>query len=285
VAECDVQLSDGRTLHVYDIGSPGDGRFPVVYHHGTPNIGAPPAPLFPAADRLGLRWVSYDRPAYGGSTPHPGRDVASAAPDAAAVADALGLARFAVLGHSGGGPHALACAALLPERVVAAVSISGMAPFGADGLDFFAGMADGAAASLRAAVAGRAVRERLAATADDAETEGQIDIGFTPGDWEALSGDWSWLLDVVGRAQAGGPAGEIDDDLAYVAPWGFEPASIACPVLLLHGARDRMVPSSHSAWLAEHCPAVELRVTPDNGHISVLTHAEAALDWLAQRAA
>jgi pimeloyl-ACP methyl ester carboxylesterase len=114
VTETDLTLGDGRTLHTYDTGADdAAGRLALFWHHGTPNIGAPPEPLFPAADRLGIRWVSYDRPGYGGSTPYPERNVASAAVDASAVADALGIERFAVMGHSGGGPHALACGALL----------------------------------------------------------------------------------------------------------------------------------------------------------------------------
>ena len=133
-AETDLQLSDGRTLHVYD--TPPDGadlRLAVFWHHGTPNTGAPPAPLFPAAARRGIRWVSYDRPGYGGSTPHPGRDVASAAADVASVADALGIGQFAVMGHSGGGSHALACGALLPQRVVGVVCVAGNGPVGRRG--------------------------------------------------------------------------------------------------------------------------------------------------------
>ena len=129
-----------------------------MWHHGTPGTGAPPEPLFAAADARGIRWVSYDRPGYGGSTPHPGRDVVSAAADVAGVADALGIDRFAVMGVSGGGPHALACAAALPGRVLAAVSMAGLALFGAEGLDWFAGMIPSGAAELRAATAGRAAR-------------------------------------------------------------------------------------------------------------------------------
>ena len=123
VTESDVDLGDGHVLHVYDTGDLGAGGatdvepLVVVWHHGTPNIGAPPRPLFEAAARLGIRWVSYDRPGYGGSTPRPGRDVASAARDVAAVADHLGVGSFAVMGHSGGGTHALASGALLGDRV------------------------------------------------------------------------------------------------------------------------------------------------------------------------
>jgi pimeloyl-ACP methyl ester carboxylesterase len=131
VPETDLEVDDGRTLHVYDTGTDdADSRLTVFWCHGTPNIGAPPEPLFAAAARLGIRWVSYDRPGHGGSTPHQGRNVVSAAADVAAVADALGIDLFAVMGHSGGGPHALACAALLPERVLGVVSVAALAPFG-----------------------------------------------------------------------------------------------------------------------------------------------------------
>jgi pimeloyl-ACP methyl ester carboxylesterase len=138
-AETDLKLSDGRTLHVYDAPPDGaDPRLVVFWHHGTPNTGVPPEPLFPAAAQHGIRWVSYDRPGYGGSTPHPGRDIASAAADVSSVADALGIRQFAVMGHSGGGSHALACGALLPQQVVGVVCVVAMAPSDAQGLDWFA---------------------------------------------------------------------------------------------------------------------------------------------------
>jgi pimeloyl-ACP methyl ester carboxylesterase len=277
--EADLELRDGRRLHFYDTGADSAGdRLAVFWHHGTPNIGAPPAPLFPAADRLGIRWVSYDRPGYGGSTPDPGRDVASAAACTASVADALGIDRFAVVGHSGGGPHALACGALLPERVLGVVSMAGLAPFGAEGLDWFAAMAASGVASLRAAAAGRAAKEKYEASGAEYDPE------FTPADEAALSGTWSWVVEVVGPAIEAGPGGLIDDDLAYVAPWGFDPAQVHPPVLLLHGGRDRVVPSSHGQWLARHCPAAELRLYPDDGHISVLNSSAGALDWLREQA-
>jgi pimeloyl-ACP methyl ester carboxylesterase len=195
--ELDLELGDGRTLHVYDAA--GDDRgdtLAVFWHHGTPNLGAPPEPLLPAADRLGVRWVSYDRPGYGGSTPAPGRDLASAAGLVASVADTLGIDRFAVMGHSGGGSHALACAALLSERVLAVVDIAGLAPFGAEGLDWFAGMAQSGVESLRAAAAGRAAKESYEASGAEYDPE------FTPADEAALSGPWSWLMGVLGPAMA-----------------------------------------------------------------------------------
>lgn len=280
ILEKDIELKDGRTLHVYDTGvNDAESQLAVFWHHGTPNIGAPPEPLFAAAARLGFRWVSYDRPGYGGSSPYPGRDIAAAAEDVAHVAAALSIDRFAVMGHSGGAPHALACGALLRERVVGVISVAGMAPFGAEGLDWFAGMAPSSAGSLRAAAEGRAAKERYEASAEfDPEV-------FTPVDHAALAGAWSWLLEVVTPALETGLDGLMDDDLAYVAPWGFDPAQVIALVLLLHGGRDRMVPSSHCAWLARRCPGAELRLCLDDGHISVLGASEAALDWLREGAA
>jgi pimeloyl-ACP methyl ester carboxylesterase len=274
-SEADLELADGRTLHLYDTGGDdADRRLAVFWHHGTPNVGAPPAPLFRAADRLGIRWVSYDRPAYGGSTRRIGRNLASAASDVANIADALGIDRFAVVGHSGGAPHDLACAALLPERVVGVVSIAGIAPPNADGLDWFAGMAASGVASLRAAMRGFEAKQ------EHETSDVEYDPEFTPADLAALDGAWSWLGEVANAAMQDGPAGLIDDDLAYVAPWGFDPAQIVAPTLLMHGGRDRIVPSSHSEWLARHGPTAELRLFPDDGHISVLTSATEGLDWL-----
>ena len=272
LTETDLTLPDGRTLHVYDTG--GKGRHVVVWHHGTPNIGLPPEPLFAASEPLGIRWVAYDRPGYGGSTPVPGRPVASAADCTAAVADALGLDRFAVMGHSGGGSHALACGALLPDQVTAVLSVSGLAPYGPEGLDWFAGMSDVGRASLGAAAAGRAAKEAYQAAAGDE------DPGFIPADHEALAGPWGWFMTVVEPAVASGPAPLIDDDLAHVNPWGFDPASVTVPVMLLHGTADRMVPSAHAEWLAARIPDAELRLVPGAGHISVLAEAPAALPWL-----
>jgi pimeloyl-ACP methyl ester carboxylesterase len=278
VTQTDLELADGRTLHAYDTGADAaDERLAVFWHHGSPNIGAPPEPLFSAADRLGIRWVSYDRPGYGGSTLRPDRDVASAAGDASAVADELGIDRFALMGHSGGGSHALACAALLPRRVLGMVVVAGMAPFGAEGLDWFEGFGPAGVAELRAAAAGRAALEKHLAETDD-EPE------FTAEDEAALAGEWSWFIDVVDSALASGMGGFVDDDLASVGAWGFDPADVVAPALFVHGGRDRVVPSSHSEWLARRCPSAELWLRPDDGHISVLGSGAAALSWLREHA-
>jgi len=279
VTEADVELSDGRTLHYYDTREDeSDTRVAVFWHHGTPNVGSPPEPLFPAAAENGLRWVSYDRPAYGGSSPNPGRDVASAVADVAAIADALSIGRFAAVGHSGGGPHALACGALLPERVIAVVSMSAPAPFDAEGLDWFAGWSRSGVAEQHAALAGRAALEAYLPTAEfDPQT-------FTADDQSALEGRWSWLAGVAGQAMEKGDEGMVEDLLASAQAWGFAPADITVPVLILHGGQDRMVPRTHGEWLAAHCPTAELRLAPGAGHITVLDSAPAALEWLRDRA-
>jgi len=273
----DLVLEDGRALRYYDSGEPGDSgldsEVALLWHHGSPQTGAPLEPVVRAARARGIRLLSYGRAGYGGSTALDGRDVASAASDVRAIVDALGVERFAVMGASGGGPHALACAALLPERVVAAVSIAGLAPYGH--ADWFAGMVDDGA--LRAALQGREARERFEETAEFDEDS------FTAADYAALAGGWSSLNDDVRATDAFGSGGLVADDLAFVAPWGFSPDTITAPVLLAHGSEDRVVPSAHSRWLLDILPAAELWVRPRDGHISVLDAIPVAMDWVLDR--
>jgi pimeloyl-ACP methyl ester carboxylesterase len=245
-----------------------------VWHHGTPNMGAPPEPLFATADRLGLRWVSFDRPGYGRSTVAPGRTMSSVAGDVATVTDALGIEQFAVVGYSGGGSYALGCAAALGGRVRAVLSLAGIAPYGADGLDWFAGMVPSGVAALGTAAAGREVRAALEASGFAYDTQ------FTAADLAFFEGPWGWLGKVAGPALDAGPYGQIDDDVSYTLPWGCDPGAIEAPVLLLHGTEDRIIPASHGAWLAAHCPAAELRLVEGDSHFTIAGHAASGLEWL-----
>lgn len=272
VAQRDLELADGRTLHVYDT-DPGDReRSVVVWHHGTPNLGPPPTPLASVAEQLGLRFLGFDRPGYGGSTAHPDRTVAGVAGDVAQVLDRLDIGAVSVMSHSGGGPYALACAALLPDRVGRAVTISSPASYGGPGFDWFAGMAEAGVTQNQAAVRGREALDSL--------PEDLGDFGFTPGDGSALEGRWAWFLDVVRPAQANGRAGQVDDLLASMRPWGFDLGTIAAPVLLLHGTDDRAVPVTHARWLAAQVPTARLVERSGDGHITVMDGAAQALTWL-----
>ena len=268
----DVQLRDGRLVKVYDTGVEEAADAPtVLWHHGSPQTGAPLEPLLSAAAARGIRLLSYGRPSYGGSSPHRGRNVASAGTDVAQIVDALGVARFAVMGASGGGPHALACAAFLPDRVTGVVCLAGLAPF-TESFDWYAGMV--AAGGLRAASAGREARERYAVSAE-------FDVNsFTPADWAALNGAWASLGADSVQAGAAGPNGLIDDDLAFVTPWGFDVAQIDAAVLLVQGGQDRVVPPTHGDWLMRNCPSSELWLRPRDGHISILGAVPLAMDWL-----
>ncbi len=195
--------------------------------------------------------------------------------------DALGVDRFAVVGYSGGGPHAFACAALSPARVAAVAALSPLAPIDADGLDWFAGMGATGAGALRAALA--SVDDRRRFEADNADAP----IDFTARDWAALAGPWGWLGTVAAAGMAAGLDGLIDDDRAYVTPWGVDLFAITAPTLIIHGDDDRIVPLAHGRWLAEKVPTAELWERAGEAHISTIADDErgalAALRWVAQR--
>ncbi|GAA0946034.1 alpha/beta hydrolase [Pseudonocardia zijingensis] len=264
----DLRLPDGRDLRVHDTG---DGDTTIVWHHGTPQTGALYEPLLAMARERRVRLVSYARPGYGGSTPQPGRSVGSTAADLVQVAEALLLDGFAVMGSSSGGSHALACAALLPERVTGVACLAAVAPFTGDE-SWFAGMADDAA--LRAATRGRTARMRHAERREfDRAT-------FTTADHAALAGTWAALGDDAGTAGRAGPDGQVDDDVALVTPWHADLAVVEAPVLLVQGEGDRVVPPAHALQLAHELPQSELWFRPDDGHISVLDACAGAMDWL-----
>jgi pimeloyl-ACP methyl ester carboxylesterase len=278
VRQLEVEVPGGRTVHVYDsFPDRGDPEAPVVFwHHGTPQSGRLPALAASPTDGQPARFVSHDRPGYGTSDPLPGRDVAAVAGDVDAIADALKVERFAVLGASGGGPHALACAAVLGDRVRAVGCLASLAPFDAAGLDWFAGMAPSGVAEFTAA--SRGASDLLAHLTRDAAD----DLGdFAPADMSVFAGPYGdWLVTSSTEAIAAGYTGAVEDDLAFVEPWGFDVAAIEAPVLLVQGGADRFVPPAHAQWLAATCRRAELRLTPRDGHISIFTHLPDTVAWL-----
>jgi pimeloyl-ACP methyl ester carboxylesterase len=271
-----VRTGDGRDLDVLRHG-PADA-YPLVFHCGTPNAPDEFPQMFDAVDGRGWQLVAYARPGYAGSSRHEGRSVADAAADVAAILDRLGLGRFAALGWSGGGPHALACAALLPDRCDAVASLAGVAPYDAAGLDFLAGMGQENVDEFGAAAASRAELETLLAAWSETLSNVSADEiasslgGVVDGvDRAALTGEFAeTMARMVRRALSTGTAGWVDDDLAFIKPWGFELAAIAVPVSVWQGAHDRMVPFAHGQWLAAAIPGARAHLYDGEGHLSLV---------------
>ena len=270
-----IATKDGRQIRVSEAGQP-DG-VPVLVQRGTPQS----ALLYDAwvrdAESRGIRLIGYERPGYGGSTVHLGRTVASAAKDVAAIAKEFGLQRLAVWGISGGGPHTLACAALLPELVAAAAVLASPAPYPADGLDYFGGMAESNVAEFKAALKGREACEAFVETeaaellAVEPETIMQaFDSLLSPADAGVLTTDFaSFVVRSVREGIGERRNGWVDDEMAFISPWGFELRQIRIPVLVMHGEQDRMIPVSHGKWLANQISTAETRFLPDDGHLSL----------------
>jgi pimeloyl-ACP methyl ester carboxylesterase len=270
-----VRTGDGRSLRVVSDGDP-DG-VPVLTHHGTPGAGSLYRPHAESARGLGIRLLGYDRPGYGDSSPAPGRTIASCAADVETIADALGLERLAISGISGGGPHALACGALLGDRVVGVAALASIAPAHADGLDWTAGMGAENVAELDAAARGR---EALAPLVDAMRAEmlavepenlgDTIRTLLAPVDAAVLTGEFAEsLYRSVHHALRDGAEGWVEDDLAFAADWGFEVSTIEVPVLLWHGDQDEEVPLAHARWLAERIPGASLEIVEGAGHLMI----------------
>jgi pimeloyl-ACP methyl ester carboxylesterase len=269
-----VRRPDGGELEVL---SEDSGDQPLVFHWGTPGAAVWFEPLATAAAYAGLRFVTYSRPGYAGSTPRPGRSVADAAADVAAILDALGADTFVTLGWSGGGPHAVACAALLPDRCAAAASLAGVAPYGGEGLDWLAGMGPENVEEFSAAVEGeRALNAAVLKMAGELKTVQGADVAAALGglvsdvDRRALTGEFADMLaESFRRSVSTGIAGWREDDLAFTRSWGFDLGSIRRPVAVWQGGQDRMVPFAHGQWLAAHIPSARVHLYPDEGHLSL----------------
>jgi len=274
VTQFSVTGPAGRQLQVLTDG-PEDG-LPLVFHNGTPSGLVAFGPMVDAAAERGLRTVMYARPGYGASSPDPGRRVAGAAADVAAVLDKLGAGHFVTAGWSGGGPHALACGALLADRCRGVASIAGVAPFGAEGLDWLAGMAAENVAEFGAALEGEAelnaFLEAGAAELRDVSPDQVADgLGGLVSDVDksVITGDFASYLAASFRAGVStGIAGWREDDLAFAADWGFTLGEGA-PVAVWQGDQDMMVPFAHGQWLAAHLPGAQAHLVTGAGHLSL----------------
>ena len=268
-------LSAGRRLEVLGLG-PDTGPA-LVFHSGTPSAAVPFPPLVAAAEAAGLRLVTWSRPGYGDSEPAPGRTVADVAADSVAVLDALGVDEFVTLGWSGGGPHALACAALIPGRCRAAATLAGVAPYGADGLDWLAGMGEENVEEFSLAVRGEQsltpwLEEQAAVLSGVRGADVAASLGglVSPVDTASVTGEFAeYLAAGFRRAVATGVAGWRDDDLAFVRDWGFDLAAIEIPVSVWQGGQDLMVPPAHGRWLADAIPTARDHIHPGVGHLSL----------------
>lgn len=269
-------MPDGRDLEVWLAGPP-DG-LPMVDHHGTPSCGRPSRRLVAGAVRHGVRLICPTRPGYGASTSRPGRGVAAVAEDVGVVLDDLGVGRVAAMGSSGGGPHALATAAGLGDRVVAVTTIAGVGPCGLDDLDFLAGMGQDNLDEFGAALAGeRPLRAFL-----EAARPGLLDVSpeqiiaaleslLPAPDRAVLSSDLGEDLAAnIAHALAPGIEGWLEDDLAFVRPWGFDLADVRVPVHVWQGGLDLMVPAAHGRWLAGALSTARPHLLPDDGHLSIV---------------
>ena len=270
-----VITPDGRSLDVYLAGPP-DGDV-LLFHSGTPAVPLPYQPSIDLMAERGLRYVAFSRAGYGSSTRDPGRSVADVVDDARVVLDHVGAERALTIGWSGGGPHALACAALLPDRIRAVATLASIAPYPAEGLDYLADTGAENIEEFNAALEGPEAlivfKERnwpifREVTAEQiAEAFGDLVDDVDRG---SLTGEFAEYVAACFReALRESYWGWFDDDMAMIRPWGFELASIGVPVHVWQGRHDRMVPFAHGEWLAAHIPTAIPHLSDELGHLTI----------------
>lgn len=275
IKESSVRLPSGRILEFSEGGDPKG--LPIFTLHGSPASRLLYPPHVTDAETRHIRLIGYNRPGYGGSTPLPGRRIVDVASDVAAIADYLELNKFAVWGISGGGAPALACAGALPDRVVAATSLAGVAPYPADGLDWLAGMGEFNVEDFNLMLSNKAeweVKSRKDADellkATKADLVQMFSTLLSEVDKGVLTDELAEsFLASFQEAYVVGIRGACDDSLATAIPWGFDPASIEVPVQIWHGEQDKFVPFAHGEWLASHIPHAEAHLEKDEGHLSL----------------
>jgi len=284
-----VHAPSERTLSVESIGAPS-GR-PVFLLHGTPGGRNGPRPRGIFLYRLGIRLLSYDRPGYPGSSRQPERTVADAADDVEAIADHFGIDRFSVVGRSGGAPHALACAALLKERVVCAAALGSLAPYDAEDLDWEAGMTG---SNVKAYADAQDDLDALEAKLESQakQVRGDSD-GLLKLLWPELVGpDKEVIGDIALRqliakvhveALNGTADGWIDDVKALSRPWGFDLSDITVPVKLWSGSEDIFSPVGHTYWLERNIKGAEVEIEDKKGHFDAVETLPKILTWVAAK--
>jgi len=284
-----VAVADGRTLAIAECGDPD--AFPIFLLHGTPGsrfAGQGDASVY--AD-VGARVITYDRPGYGGSDRFRGRRVVDCVADVAAIADSLGIERFGVTGGSWGGPHSLAVAARLPERVTRAACVVGVAPFDMPGFDWFAGMDAVNIEEIRWALEGEDVLARelermttawLKRLADDPSKAGEVE--FSEADRAVMANPerQEMVRRMLNEAFRQGVWGYVDDALCLIQPWGFDVAEIRVPSRIDYGLTDVLVPHQHGEWLAHNVPNAEVVIDEQGGHFSAPNLVTERFGWLVQ---
>jgi pimeloyl-ACP methyl ester carboxylesterase len=273
-----IGVSDGRRVTIDCWGDPKG--FPVFLLHGTPGSRSGPLPRASLLYQLGVRLISYDRPGYGDSDRHEGRNVAAAAWDVLDIADGLGLDTFGVVGRSGGGPHALACAAFIGEvRLRSVAVLVGLAPSDATGLDWFEGMSDSnvneyelAALQEDSAVVADLTRRAEEISHDPQSLLNALEKEMAEDDKRVAFdvGIRRHLIKTYREAIKNGPYGWIDDVLAFRSSWGFELGKITIPVRLWHGDQDVFSPVAHSRWMADKIPSALMEVEPGAAHFGAM---------------
>lgn len=269
---------DGRTLAFAIWGDPAG--FPIMALHGTPGSRLSRWPNEDVYTNLGVCLVTHDRAGYGQSTRRPGRVAADEADDVVVLADALGFEHFGVTGGSGGGPHALACAALRPDRVVRATCRVGVAPFGAPGLDRDAWLDGMDAENVKEFGWAEAGEETLVPELERAQREAEERVAVDPSSlldgFELSESDRAQLArpeiaevirESTFESAVNGVWGWVDDDLAFTRPWGFDVSAIAIPVLVQYGLSDVLVPPRHGEWLAANIPGCVVKIDETAGHL------------------
>ena len=265
-----LTLADGRSLAYAEIG---DSTGPVVMSfHGAPGSRLDVAIIEDALTGLNVRVISADRPGYGRSSPQPGRHREDWPSDVAALADHLRVERFAVMGVSSGGPYAVACSGLLPDRVASAGIVCGESDFGWDGA--WDDYPEDAATLMRVGSEADAVAWCEAHYGPDGS--GLLEGGMgelPPADQAALQDEAlvTALITALGEALRQGVGGYAQDIFVQGKPWGFDPSAIVAPVWILHGEADTVVPVSHARHTAEVIPGARLMTLPDHGHVSILS--------------